>query len=315
MRDIVWRREALRRREVVSALGLGGLTLLLQGCLTQSDVQQLVTAQNINALMGSFQTSEADERQIGNALYGPTIDASGGTYRNPGVQRAMQSFAQPLFRNSTRPNLPWEITVLDDNSVNAWALPSGKIGVNKGLLRYVDSDAELAAVIGHEMGHVEGSHAVNEMSAGRFGGNVTGILRDFGANKAQQASAFAGTDKLAKAAIDQLREPLISLVTSGYSRSHELAADENILRVFGQTGYDPRRSYTFFERLLVLIPPGTDSTTSLYSKHPETRARIDALRTASAKTQVAGAPPASDAFGRLKRTFPTRTAPPALASA
>jgi len=315
MRDMVWRREAPRRREVVSALGLGGLTLLLQGCLTQSDVQQLVTTQNFNTLIGSFKSSEADERQIGSALYGPTIDASGGAYRNPGVQRAMQSFAQPLFRNSTRPNLPWEITVLDDNSVNAWALPSGKVGVNKGLLRYVDSDAELAAVIGHEMGHVEGSHAVNEMNAGRFGSNVTGILRDFGANKAQQATSFAGTGDLAKTAIDQIREPLITLVTSGYSRSHEFAADENILQVFGRTGHDPRRSYTFFERLLVLIPPGTSATTSLYSTHPETQARIDALRTASAKATVAGAPPASDAFAQLKRTFPTRTAPPAFASA
>src|SRR5690242_7984004 len=119
MRDRVWRKEALRRREVVSALGLGGLTLLLQGCLAQSDVQQLVTTQNFNSLMGSFQTSEADERQIGGALYGPTIDASGGPYRNQSMQRAMQNFAQPLFRSSMRPNLPWEITVLDDNSVNA----------------------------------------------------------------------------------------------------------------------------------------------------------------------------------------------------
>jgi beta-barrel assembly-enhancing protease len=316
MRDRATIRGMLRRREVVNGLGLFGLSLLLEGCLTTSDVQQLVTSGNVETLFRGTSFSEKDEIQMGSALYGPTIDAAGGAYRNPRVQTAMQKFAQPLFAASSKPNLPWAITVVDDNTVNAWALPSGKIGVNKGLLRYVANDDELAAVIGHEMGHVEGSHAVNEMSTGQFGRNAAGILRDFAAGKAVQYTRVGAAGDLTKEAIDQIKDPLIALVTSGYSRDHEYAADQNILAVYGRVRYDPQKSYAFFETLLRLLPPGTQATTSLYSTHPETQGRIDRLRSAAAKMQEPATDPRSDAFAQLKRTFPTRHGPPgAVASA
>lgn len=316
MRNPATIRNMLRRRDVVNGLGLFGLSMLLEGCLTTSDVQQLVNAGNIETLFRGTSFTEKDEIQMGSALYGPTIDAAGGPYRNPRVQKAMQNFARPLFAASARPDLPWEVTVLDDNTVNAWALPSGKIGVNKGLLRYVGSDDELAAVLGHEMGHVVKSHAANEMSTGQFGRNFTGIMRDFAASKVVQRTGVGATGDLTKEAIDQLKEPLIALVTSGYSRDHEFEADQNILAVYQATSYDPRKSYAFFETLLTLLPPGTRATTSLYSTHPETQARIDRLRAAAAKMQAPPVAPRSDDFAQLKRTFPTRHAPPsAVASA
>jgi beta-barrel assembly-enhancing protease len=316
MRDRMAIREMLRRRDVVNGLGLCGLSLLLEGCLTTSDVQQLVSAQNIQSFFQGTRFSEKDEIQLGSALYGPTIDQSGGPYRNSRVQKAMQDFARPLFAASSKPNLPWEVTVLDDDTVNAWALPSGKIGVNKGLLRYVASDDELAAVVGHEMGHVEHSHAIDEISTGQYGHNAANIFRDFAAGKAAQATRIGAVGDLTKEFIDQVKGPLITIATRGYSRKHEFEADQNILAVYRRTQYDPRKSYAFFETLLTLLPPGTQATTSLYSTHPDTQARIDELRGAAAKMPEPAAAAHSDAFAQLKRTFPTRQAPPsAIASA
>jgi predicted Zn-dependent protease len=316
MRDRTWVKEMLRRRDVVNALSLFGVSLMLEGCLTSTDVQQLVTTANFQALTKGTEFSEKDEIQMGSTLYGPTIDAAGGPYRNKRVQSAMQNFARPLFAASGRPDLPWEVTVLDDDTVNAWALPSGKIGVNKGLLRYVASDDELAAVLAHEMGHVEGSHAVNEISKGQLGRNSVNILGEFFAGKAVQYTRVGAAGDLTKEAINQLKEPLIRLAITGYSRDHEFEADQNILAVYQRARYDPEKSYAFFETLLRLLPPGTQATTSLYSTHPDTQARIDRLRSAAATMSAPPAAAHSDAFAQLKRTFPTRQSPPsALASA
>jgi predicted Zn-dependent protease len=316
MRDKSFIREVLHRRDLLSFLGLGGTALLLQGCLTKGDMQGLVSQANFEKLFSGPKYSEKDEVQMGETLYGPTIDQAGGAYKNPRVQKAMQEFASPLFASSTRPNLPWEITILEDNTVNAWALPGGKVAIHKGLLRYCPTDAELASVIAHEMGHVERAHAVQEMGSERFTKNFTDIGKDLALSKASTfTSRVPGTNDLTRDALDQLQAPLVKLVTSGYSRSNEFEADANILSTFQKSGHDPQKSYTFFETLLKLIPPDTQTTTSLYSKHPETQARIEALRERAGTIQVAERKPLdAGAFAQLKRAFPTRFTPVELPS-
>ena len=255
---------------------------------------------------------------MGQALYQPTIEQAGGVYRNQRIQQAMLEFCMPLFANSPRTEFAWEVAVLDDNTVNAWALPGGKIGVNKGLLRYVANEAELASVLAHEMTHVEKSHAVRELEDGERTKALTDVGKSFGTSMIEARTGFAGsvasqtglTDKV----MSELQAPLVGLITSGYSRSNENEADQGIITVFQREGYGARGSYSFFETLLAIIPPDANATTSLYSKHPDTKARIDRIRTASANLRPVAAKPPSDAFARLKRSFPTRKAePPATA--
>jgi predicted Zn-dependent protease len=311
MRDKSLIREVLHRRDLLQLLGLGGTALLLQGCLTQGDLQNLVTQENFQKLFNPPKYTEKDEIQMGSTLYGSTIDQEGGAYNNPRVQKAMQNFAQPLFASSSRPSLPWEITILENNTVNAWALPGGKIAINKGLLRYCPTDAELAAVIGHEMGHVEKSHALAEMQNESRWSGAADIGKGFAMSKVSTyTSRVPGGSDLTKEALDALQGPLLKLVTSGYSRENEFEADGNILTTFGKSGHDPQRSYTFFETLLKEIPPDTQTTTSLYSKHPETQSRIDALKQKAGTVQTAGKKPGdADAFAQIKRAFPTRFTP------
>ena len=82
----------------------------------------------------------------------------------------MQRVGAKLAADSERPNLPWTFRVVDDASVNAFALPGGFIYVTRGILTHLNSEAELAAVLGHEIGHVTARHSVSQMSKQQLAG-------------------------------------------------------------------------------------------------------------------------------------------------
>jgi len=215
----------------------------------------------------------------------------------------VRSFSEPLFRVSKR-QFRWEITVLDDNSPNAWALPGGKLGINKGMLRYAASESELAAVIAHEMGHAELSHQIAELESKGF----TDRLVQFGKGVVQTEinAQVSGLNDLTSRGLDALTPAVSELITSGYSRGHEREADAYILTVFRATGYDPRQASAVFKTLDALVPPGTDATTSLFSTHPGTRDRIELLDEAAARLPAGGGSAGSADFATIKAVFPTR---------
>ena len=121
--------------------------------------------------------------------------------------------------------------IVDNNEINAWALPGGKVGINKGLLRYVDNEHELAAVVAHEVGHVELSHALSEMKKSSFADGFTGV-----AQKAMIMELENGA--MAAAGLGALAGPLMRLISAGYSRDNEFEADAHIANVFDVTGHD-----------------------------------------------------------------------------
>src|SRR5262245_25758488 len=253
-------------------------------------------------LVDGLNLGEADEIQMGTELYQPFIAESGGAYQNARAQNAIRAFAQPIFATSKRANFRWEITIVDDNTVNAWALPAGKIAINKGLLRYVDSESELAAVISHEMGHAELSHQLAQMKNKAF----TAAATD--AAKGVAMSAMRGPGgALTGIGLDVIRSPLHDMITSGYGRENEREADKHILAVFSATGFDPTGSTAFFRTLLQLVPPGQEGTTSLFSTHPGTTERIANLEAEIPRTPRAPATPTSAGqYADIKSSFPTR---------
>ncbi|MGK9164970.1 M48 family metalloprotease [Inquilinus limosus] len=299
----------LHRRGFLAGAGASLAALALGGCQTVQGFASdpVSAASTIGQLFASKNMSPTEELAMGEGLYPRLIAESGGAYPNARVQSAVRSFSEPLFRVSKR-SFRWEITVLDDNSPNAWSLPGGKLGINKGMLRYVADEAELAAVIAHEMGHAELSHQVEELN--RKG--LLDRLATFGKTVAQtEISANAGAlsgvvDPLSEAALDQLEGPVKKLVTSGYSRTHEREADAYILTVFRATGYDPRQASAVFRTLDSLVPPGTDATTSLFSSHPDTRERIELLDQQAARLPAGGGTTGSADFAEIKAVFPTR---------
>lgn len=291
------------RRQMLAGMAGVAATTALAGCDTSSvNVSQL--ASDTGSFFNSFKDmSESDEETFGAKLYPALIDTSGGAYPNRAVQREVQRFAEPLFATSAHPAFRYEITVIDDDTPNAWALPGGKIAVNKGALRYVANADELAAVLSHEMGHVEGRHAINELKTKRMTSSFTDIFKHQGESYVAEKGVPTA---LTTPFLDAIQGPLLQLVTTGYSRDHELEADANIMTVYKATGYHPKRASGFFHTLLEIIPPNSTGTTSLFNSYPGTQERVTKIETAAAALPDPSSDPASRGWNGIKETFPTR---------
>ena len=290
---------SLSRRALIT--GVTGLALSAGSTASAQFKIDLGAISDIGRMLRGLNLDEEDEIAIGDRLFGSLIQSMGGVYRNSAAQSAVSKIATGLFEASARQAFGWDVAIVDNNEVNAWALPGGKVGVNKGLLRYVDSEDELAAVIAHEMGHAELSHAVKEMKKKAF---YSGLSQ---AGQAAAVSAIDNPNARTGAAMGMqvLEAPMLRLVTSGYSRDMELEADMHIVDVFAKTGYSVTRGTRFYETLLDLIPERQKGTTSLFAGHPQTKKRLAALQEAGASSPEVEQSVSYEYF-LLKETFPTR---------
>jgi len=142
---------------------------------------------------------------------------------NPKLQAYVNNIGQLLARQSHRKDLRYTFTVLDDPSVNAFALPGGYIYITTGLMVYLNSEAELAGVLGHEIGHVTARHGVKQQSAGMASAILVSVL-------SKKGGADAGKQ------YGQLGKALLS----GYGRDHELQADRLGAEYIARIGYQPQ---------------------------------------------------------------------------
>lgn len=141
-------------------------------------------------------------------------------YNNPGLQAYVNNLGQQLARQSHRKDIRYTFTVLDDPTVNAFALPGGYIYITTGLMSYLNSEGELAGVLAHEIGHVTARHGVKQQSAGVAGAILMSVI----------AKKTGGRDQLG-----QLNKALLS----GYGRDHELQADKLGAEYLARIGYAP----------------------------------------------------------------------------
>ena len=107
--------------------------------------------------------SESQEIAMGQE-YAQQIVKSMGVYRDQKVQDYVSGLGLALAAKSERPNLPWAFYVMDDPTVNAFALPGGSIFVTRGIMSHMNNEAELVGVLGHEIGHVTARHSVQQMT-------------------------------------------------------------------------------------------------------------------------------------------------------
>ena len=145
-------------------------------------------------------------------------------YDNPELQAYVNEVGQALAMNSHRNNLIYRFTILDSRDVNAFALPGGYIFITRGLMAYLNSEAELAAVLGHEIGHVTARHSVRQYSATQLTGIGTVLASIFipGMNQAS----------------NQLMQVMGTAFLRGYGREHELEADQLGAEYVARTNYD-----------------------------------------------------------------------------
>jgi len=175
--------------------------------------------------------SENSEIEKGRELHEEMLKQN-PVYSDPELQAYLERIGQKMVAVSHRPELDYVFTIIDSPDINAFALPGGFVYVNRGLLTYLNSEAQLAAVLGHEIGHITARHAVRQQTAARS------------ANAASIALIFAtGVD---------LRETtnLISgALISGYGRDMELEADSLGAEYLFNAGYDPNAMVEVIEVL------------------------------------------------------------------
>ncbi|MFN2570955.1 MAG: M48 family metalloprotease, partial [Gemmatimonadales bacterium] len=127
-------------------------SLLVAGAVLAGCARNPATGKNELMLV-----SEAQEIQMGQQ-YDRQVVASIGLYPDPALQSYVQDLGTKLAATSERPSLPWTFRVVDDPSVNAFAVPGGHVYVTRGILAHITNEAQLATVMGHEIGHVTARH-------------------------------------------------------------------------------------------------------------------------------------------------------------
>jgi predicted Zn-dependent protease len=177
--------------------------------------------------------SESQEIEMGKQGAQETL-ASMPLVADSNVQRYVRRVAMELVGVAERPNLPWNFYVLDDAAVNAFAYPGGFIFITRGILTHMNSEAELAGVLGHEIGHVTARHTASQMTKQQLAqiGLVAGsVLSSTVASMAGAASQGLG------------------MLFMKFGRDAEYQADELGFRYMTKDGYDPRAMSSMFQML------------------------------------------------------------------
>jgi predicted Zn-dependent protease len=166
--------------------------------------------------------------------YHPQVVQQIGLYADRDLQSYVDRLGRQLAARSERPDLPWHFAVVDDPSVNAFALPGGYVYVTRGLVDHMSSEAELASVMGHEIGHVTARHSMNQLSKAQ----LTQLGLTLGMVLAPEAARYGDLANLAG-----------GLLFLKFGRDDERQADELGLRYISRSGYPPQAMSSVFTLL------------------------------------------------------------------
>lgn len=222
--------------------------------------------------------SEAQEINIGKQNYSPARQSQGGDYIiDPELTQYVQSVGTRLATVSDRPELPYEFVVLNDSVPNAWAMPGGKIAFNRGLLYELNSEAELAAVMGHEIVHAAARHGAKSMERGVF---LQGAMIAVGlaTQDKEYANLIVGGSQLGA-----------QLISSKYGRDAESESDYYGMLYMKKAGYDPAAAVTLQETFVRLSEgKQSDFISGLFASHPPSPERVAANKVTLAKVGPGG---------------------------
>ncbi|OFW04270.1 MAG: hypothetical protein A3I61_09825 [Acidobacteria bacterium RIFCSPLOWO2_02_FULL_68_18] len=218
--------------------------------------------------------SEAQEIAIANESE-PQIKAEMGVYNDPELQRYVSEIGWRMAKISERAHLPWRFTVVDVPVVNAFAVPGGAIYVTRGIMPFLDDEAELAGVLGHEIGHVTARHSAQQYT--------------------RQISGLVGLTALsifvpAARPFGDLSTQALGVLFLKYGRDDELQSDELGARYESRLGWDPAAVPAFLSTLGRLDEAAGDrrGIPGWLSTHPEPLSRVDEIQPVVRQLKAAG---------------------------
>lgn len=248
-------------------LGICILILVTHGCAVNP-----VTGKRELSIISAEQ-----EVSMGKQNYLPYQQQQGGAYSvDPNLNRYINDVGKRLAAVSDRAGLPYEFVVINNSVPNAWALPGGKIAINRGLLMQLEDEAQLAAVLAHEIVHAAAKHSVQKMQQDM----VLGITIQ-AASAAAQSTGYGDTIA-AGAGLGA------GLWSAKYGRSQELQSDEVGMKYMKAAGYDPLAAVELQETFVRLSQQSNSSAMSnLFASHPPSQERVEKNK-ATAKSLGAG---------------------------
>ncbi|MGD9546815.1 MAG: M48 family metallopeptidase [Candidatus Krumholzibacteriia bacterium] len=258
------------------------------GAITEDQAQSL--NRSIDAVEKTFtDITPEQEYYLGRAVAANLLtdqraldDAAANAYLN--------RLGQTLAMASDRPETfgGYHFLLLDSDEINAFAAPGGLILVTRGMVRLCGTEDELAAVLAHEIGHIQGKHGLRAIKNSRLTGALTVLA-------AEGARQFGGQDlkNLVEAYEGSISDITGTLVTSGYSRGLEQEADRAAVAILERVGYDPHALVTMLTRMKERLEPGG---LDFAKTHPDPGDRI-----ADIKPLMTRAPAAAEPAARHRR--------------
>lgn len=236
-------------------------TMIIAGLLLASPVvdqlpSQLGQLKKAAEKVDDFNISDAEERQLG-ADISAQLREKYGVVQDREVHKYVTLVGSVLSSASTRPNLQWTFVVLDTDGVNAFAAPGGFVHITRGALALIQNEAELADVLGHEIGHVTEKHTINAIKKSKVTGGITGATRnEFLKNFANKAYEMT--------------------LENSYDRDDENGADKVGVVLASKAGYSPSGMAAFLTRLSDRNK-GLQERSGMFASHPQMKARLDDL--------------------------------------
>ena len=232
-----------------------------------------VTGCAVNPVTGEHQLmllSEEDEIKLGRESDSQVVREY-GVYKDARLTAYLDGMGKKLAKLSHRPGLPYEFKILDTPVVNAFAVPGGYVYFTRGILANLNSEAELAGVMGHELGHITARHSAQQYSRAQLAQLTLG-----------SAMMFSGTLQV----LAPLAQMGVGMLFLSYSRDNEREADDLGVAYSSRAGYDATHMGLFFETLERMNPTSDKSgLPEWFSTHPNPEDRIGAVQREAKKWQ------------------------------
>ncbi|WP_112661729.1 M48 family metalloprotease [Microvirga flavescens] len=255
-----------RRIKIGLTLGLLLTTAGLAGCSTSNSASTISLPPTAPRTVAESQ-ADRDHAKL--------VEAFGGEIRSPAAHQLLTDIVNRLVQASDRPSETFQVTILNSPVANAFALPSGRLYVTRGLLALANDTSEIAAVLSHEIAHVTLRHASQRNELQARSSLITRVTENV-LNNAAEAAVVR----------DQSRMTLAS-----FSRAQELEADQAGVKVLARAGFDPfgaPRLLTALGRSATNADAGRGNGTELGSTHPATSERISQAQQAARRASAPG---------------------------
>lgn len=210
--------------------------------------------------------SPQQEVTIGRQEHPKILQTFGGAYEEGGIGVYVEQIGQTLVQGTERPDVRYRFTVLDSPVVNAFAIPGGYVYVTRGLLALANNEAEVAGVLGHEIGHITARHSAERYSQAVLVGLMGTVVTQSLASDIPRIGDITSVGS--------------ELFLKSYSRGQELQADTLGIRYLARHGYDPFAVPRFLEsldmddRLEARLGKGNSGNVDFFSTHPRTEDRV-----------------------------------------